>query len=159
MIHVNHTKPWINEEWTCTFTKAEPPFSDFSFCIKGSVTGPDGEGNAGKNFISQSGRVIINGGDAEQGGDWHLKRSYTVLKTIVNSGDSVKWKTYSISTNTIVPVVKTDSTIENNITLFQGVSNTSHILKIIKTGESFPPISKIKVYKPFWHHESKRIKG
>ena len=52
-----------------------------------------------QDFISRSGRVIIRKGDAENGGDWHLNRSYRVLKTIVNSGDTVKWKTYSISTD------------------------------------------------------------
>jgi hypothetical protein len=151
MIHIKHTRPWISEEWTCTFTAAAPPYSDFSFSIAGSVTGPDGDGTSGADFISPSGRVIIHGGDADKGGDWHLNRSFNVLKTVVSHGDAVKWKTYSISTDSFVPSACTDQEAENTLTLFQGVDNSEHILKIIKTGKSQPIISGITIYKPFWN--------
>ena len=150
MIHVNHTKPWINEEWTCTYTHAEPPFSDFSFNIKGSITGPDGEGKGVSDFCSPSGRVIIRRGDAEQGGDWHLNRSFQVLKTITKSGDEVKWKTYSCTMDYYKPVTAGDTTIENSTILFQGIPNSPHILQLIKTGEVAPRISQIRIFNPFW---------
>ena len=97
MIRVQHTQPWVSEEWLCIFTEAVPPYNDFRFKISGSVTGEDGSGSGSDDFISRSGRVIIDKGDAENGGDWHLNRSYRVLKTTVSRGDSVKWKTYTIS--------------------------------------------------------------
>jgi hypothetical protein len=127
MIQVKHTKPWVNEEWTCTFTYAEPPFSDFSFNITGSVTGPDGEGKAGTDFVSRSGRVIIRGGDAEQGGDWHLNRSFQVLKTITKPGDEIKWKTYSICLDYYRPAINKDTAGENCAILFQGIPNSPHL--------------------------------
>ncbi len=43
MIRVDHTTPWIDEEWSCVFTGVEPPYEDFRFTITGSVTGKDGE--------------------------------------------------------------------------------------------------------------------
>ena len=153
MIHVNHTKPWVNEEWTCTYTNAEPPFFDFSFSIRGSVTGPDGEGKGGTDFISPSGRVIIKGGDAEQGGDWHLNRSFQVLKTITKPGDEVKWDTYSISMDYFKPVIRNDKSIENCITLFQGIPNSQHLLQLVKIGEHPPLISGIRIYKPYWNDQ------
>jgi hypothetical protein len=153
MIHVSHSKFWINEEWTCTFTKAEPPFSDFSFRIRGSVTGPDGEGKGGTDFFSPSGRVTIKGGDAEQGGDWHLNRSFQVLKTIVNPGDIVKWETYSISMDYFKPVISNDKSIENCITLFQGIPNSQHLLQLVKIGKRPPLISGIRIYKPYWNDQ------
>jgi hypothetical protein len=149
MIHVNHTKPWVNEEWTCRFINAEPPFSDFSFSIRGSVTGSDGEGKGGTDFISPSGRVIIKGGDAEQGGDWHLNRSFQVLKTITKPGDEVKWKTYSCSVDYYKPLITRDTIIENISILFQGIPNSPHKLQLIKTGRVAPGISQIRIYKPF----------
>ncbi len=149
MIRVRHTEPWVSEEWSCIFTEAIAPYNDFSFKIAGSVTGSDGSGRGSRDFVSKSGRVIIDKGDAENGGDWHLNRSYKVLKTIVSKGDTVKWKTYSISTDTFVPASENDSERENITILFQGVPNTNHILKIIKTGQNFPKISEIRVYKPF----------
>ena len=139
MIRVRHTQPWVSEEWSCIFTEAIAPYNDFRFKIAGSVTGKDGKGRGSRDFVSKSGRVIIDKGDAEKGGDWHLNRSYKVLKTIVSEGDTVKWKTYSISTDTLIPAVPDQSAKETGTTLFQGVPNTNHILKIIKErGEVSP---------------------
>ena len=149
MIRINHSQPWVTEQWSCIFTKAKAPYHDFRFKIQGSVSGVDGHGGGTRDFVSKSGKVIIDKNDAEKGGDWHLNRSYRVLKTLVNNGDTVKWRTYTISKDILVPVMKSDKTVENSITLFQGVTNTSHVLKIIKTGVHNPPVSEIMVYKPF----------
>ncbi len=151
MIRIDHTNPWVSEEWSCVFTEAKPPYTDFGFSISGSVTGKDGEGRGSQDFISPSGRVIIRKNDAEDGGDWHLNRSYRVLKTIVNSGDTVKWKTYSISTNIFNTSSAADPSGEKKLILFQGVPNTGHILKITSSGGALPSISMIKVYRPYWN--------
>ena len=148
MIRILHTRPWVNEEWTCTFTTAEPPYSDFSFTIEGSVTGIDGEGTASSDFISPSGRVIIRGGDAEQGGDWHLERSYRVLKTVVHPGDQVRWKTFPICLDTLVAPLSSVQDTDGRYTLFQGVPNASHTLQLIRTGKEVPLIKEIRVYRP-----------
>ncbi len=152
MIHIQHQTPWITEEWTCTFTEATAPYEDFSFTISGSVTGKDGSGKANEDFVSTSKRVIISKGDAENGGDWHLNRSYKVLKTIVNTGDEVKWKTWSISADFWQPNADHKDTGIGFTTLFQGVPNTSHLLKIIPVeGKGKLPIQEIKVYRPFYN--------
>jgi hypothetical protein len=151
MIRIDHTATWVSEEWSCVFTEAKPPYTDFGFSISGSVTGNDGEGRASQDFVSPSGRVIIRKGDAEDGGDWHLNRSYKVLKTIVNSGDTVRWKTYSISTNIFNTSSTGDSAAEKCLILFQGVPNTDHILKITSSGGDLPAISMLKVYRPYWN--------
>jgi hypothetical protein len=149
MIQVKHSNSWICEEWTCTFTNAEPPYSDFTFSIKGSVTGPDGTGNAGTDFVSPSGRVIISGGDAEKGGDWHLNRSYQVLKTITKSGGEVKWKTYAISKDYYQPVNDISLPDKNTSILFQGIPNSAHTLKLVRTGPNIPAITEIRIFKPY----------
>ncbi len=111
------------EDWSCVFTEAQPPYLDFRFEIAGSVTGKDGQGTASPDFVSRSGRVIIRKEDAEAGGDWHLNRSYRVLKTIVNSGDTVKWKTFSISTDFITNQISRDNTADEvNIIIVSGSS-------------------------------------
>ncbi len=150
MIRVDHSSDWITEEWNCVFTEASPPYKDFRFTVSGSVTGRDGEGAASQDFISKSGRVIIRKGDAESGGDWHLDRSYRVLKTIVNSGDTVKWKTYSISMDEFTKSDCSDLLGMCSMILFQGVPNEGHILKIVATGGHLPAISMLKLYRPYW---------
>jgi hypothetical protein len=151
MIRIQHSKPWINEEWTCRFTGAEPPYSDFAFTISGSVTGEDGKGTGASDFISGSGRVIIRGGDAEKGGDWHLNRSLKVVNSVVKPGDEVKWKTYSIGMDYIKPVTGSSSSDKNISVLFQGIPNTRHILTLIRTGKNTPVLSEIRISKPYWN--------
>ncbi len=147
MIRVGHEAPWITEEWTCTFTEATAPFTDFAFEISGSKTGKDGSGTSNQDFISNSKRVIIKKGDADKGGDWHLHRSYQVVKSIINKGDEVKWKTYTESTDMYAPKAAADS-VENATTLFQGIPNTKHVLKL-KGRKKSMPVREIRVYKPF----------
>jgi len=147
MIRVQHKTPWIAEEWTIRFTDAKPPFENFSFEISGSVTGKDGSGEANIDFVSSSKRVIIDKDDAERGGDWHLNRSYNVLKTIVNTGDAVKWKTYSISND----IWQAEGKKLNISTLFQGVLNSKHELILIPENTSTLPITEIRVYRPFYN--------
>lgn len=148
MIRIERNVPWLNEEWACTFKEVSPPFDNFTFEIVGSKTGKDGVGRASEDFISKSKRVIIKKGDAGAGGDWHLKRSYQVLKTIVKTGDVVKWKTYSISTDLYNPPGKKDASAENITTLFQGIPNKDHVLTIKSTRKGIP-IKEIRVYKPY----------
>ena len=148
MIHIGHDAPWLSEEWTCTFTDAAPPFNDFAFEIRGSKTGEDGAGKGSEDFVSRSNRVIIKKGDAQTGGDWHLNRSYAVLKTVVQKGDVVKWRTYSISADSYEPRNSGTTSPEKVTTLFQGIPNTQHVLTLKSAGEDIP-IEEIRVYKPF----------
>lgn len=142
MIRVQHTTPWVSEDWFLKYTEAEPPYTDFRFEIWGSVTGNEGAGNGSEDFVSPSGRIIIKKGDAEEGGDWHLKRSYKVLKTTVNEGDTIHWKTYSISTD------KIDNTMSGKtITVYQGLPNTVHSVKL--HSKSRIPIKEVVVYRPY----------
>ena len=151
MIRVGHETPWIEEKWTCKFTEATAPYEDFSFEISGSVTGKDGAGRGNEDFVSLSKRVIINKGDAENGGNWHLNRSYKVMKTTVNSGDEISWDTYSISTDTLDLATHSNPKTEKVITLFQGIPNTNHVLTISGEGTEKLQVTEIRVYRPFYN--------
>ena len=151
MIQVKHQTPWIEEEWTCKFTEATAPYEDFSFEISGSVSGEDGSGKGSEDFVSQSKRIIINKDDAEKGGDWHLNRSNKVMKTMVNTGDEIKWKTYSISNDTLDLEQFSNSKAEKVVTLFQGVPNINHVLSITNNPKEKLPVKEIRVYRPFYN--------
>jgi hypothetical protein len=148
MIRIEKNSPWVEEEWTLLFTEAKPPYDDFSFRISGSVTGKDGKGRGAEDFVSHSGRVIIAGGDASAGGDWHLNRSYKVLKTIVTRGAAIRWRTYSESSDYITGSNSTDSSGTRSVIMFQGVPNTRHTLEIINPNGIEHGIKLIKTYRP-----------
>jgi hypothetical protein len=149
MIQITHQTPWIAEDWTCKFTEANAPYEDFSFEISGSRTGFDGSGTGNADFISNSKRIIIEKGDADQGGDWHLNRSFKVTKTEVKSGDEVSWKTYTISTDTLKLKKNNVPVAEEKITIFQGIPNKKHLLTIENLEEGKLPVKEVHVYKPF----------
>jgi hypothetical protein len=153
MIRIKHSSPWTNEKWRCTFTDAEPPYNDFTFSITGSVTGNDGKGSSLNDFKSNSGKVIIKGGDAEEGGDWHLKRSFKVLKTKVDAGESVTWRTFSISKDYFNGTeIEKEEGYPSEI-LFQGIPNSNHLLKLKSTGRKTPEIKEITVYRPLLNYQ------
>lgn len=145
MIRISHIAPWISEDWFLKFTEAKPPYNDFRYEIWGSVTGKDGSGNGSQDLISPSGRIIIYKGDAEEGGDWHLKRSYKVLKTTVNEDDTIRWKTFSISTDML------DYTMSRKtVTIYQGLTNSPHLITLSSNGKKAMPVKEIIVYRPYW---------
>jgi hypothetical protein len=148
MIRIRHSVPWTNEKWKCTFTEAEPPYLDFSFSIAGSVTGMDGTGRSSKDFKSKSGRIIITGGDAEEGGDWHLNRSFKVIRTTIKNEDAVTWNTFSLSKDYYIGPDIGEGKADYGQTLFQGIPNAGHILKLKGTGKRTPIIKEITVYRP-----------
>ena len=46
------------------------------------------------------------------------------------------------------PKPEKDLTIENTTTLFKGISNGKHVLKLVSDSKKVPEITMIKVYKP-----------
>jgi hypothetical protein len=53
----------VAETWTARLHDFSEDFSDFSFSVTGSVTGPDGSGRASEDFRSESGRVLLDASD------------------------------------------------------------------------------------------------
>ena len=148
MIRIRHTIPWIKEEWICTFGTLEKPYSDFSFSIRGSVTGNDGEGNSKNDYVSQSGRIIIKSGDAETGGDWHLQRSFRVTKAYLKTGETVKWKTYCIGSDHLSSHSGENTDLKQHI-IFQGIPNGKHTLLLERSGKKTAALRELIVFKPY----------
>lgn len=53
----------LEEEWTLTPRDFSADGQEFSFSVRGSRTGPDGEGSSTRRFVSASGRVVIEPSD------------------------------------------------------------------------------------------------
>ena len=47
----------VIEKWTINITECDAEKKVLKFALNGSATGPDGEGDASKRFVSDSGRV------------------------------------------------------------------------------------------------------
>ncbi len=63
LTRVGSEQPLVEEEWTMTPHDFSSDSQRFAFSVRGSVTGPDGEGTNTQRFVSRSGRVVIEPGD------------------------------------------------------------------------------------------------
>lgn len=129
------------EEWTLTATKDAVKEDLFRFSLQGSQTGADGTGTSAERFVSPSGRIII------EPSDWDVKYALGLpgINTVPETF-TVKWQTISHFTDSFAPQPNANPTIENVVTLAQGLKNGSHILEI--TGGPQTSLAALRIYRP-----------
>ena len=135
-------KPLVVEKWTLKFTELDVERKILKFSLSGSVTGPDGEGDASQRFVSNSGRVVI------EPGDWSVINALAYSKKPVPEGYVITWETRPLFEDVYQPPATPDKSREYATTLAQGLSNGPHVLELIPNGDGAVPIKGFKVYKP-----------
>lgn len=139
LLKIGSEKPLQREEWTLTMHDVAPDLKSFKFDVTGSSTGPDGSGERGARFVSNSGRVII------EPEDWNLEYCLAVFKTPVEDGFQVKWKVEPHYADQFAPPPAGRAGSELLITLAQGMPNGKHTLEISGSREA---IAAIRIYTP-----------
>ena len=158
---VQHHAPLVLEDWTATLSHFSQDGKHFQFSVRGSVTGPDGEGTADQTFISKSGRVVITPED------WNIAYAFGLMQGpwakdkskppfVLPQEITATWKIVpyfaDIYTTPIVPVgapIAPDPAIERPVILAQGLTNGPHQLQLI--GRTGPvKIKALRVYQPSW---------
>jgi hypothetical protein len=136
--------PLVAEEWTLTFgaidRTVEPPL--YHFYIQGSVTGNDGDGVSDEEFVSRSGRIVIPT-DA-----WFVYDAEKSMKKNVSPGYTIRWKSVLTGTDTCALPPPQNPAIERAITLFHGIENGTHELKLVKRVSGAFPAFIVRAYKP-----------
>jgi len=150
-VRIQRKVPWTNESFTLTFDSIDYDVRFFTFHVEGSECGYEGSGNNREDFISNSGRVFIQANEVNDSipGDWHVFRNYDVNKFQIEKGYQTTWRTYLMGTDKFVPMNVPDTIADNVITLFKGIPNGKHTLKLKCDGAEVPDIKMIKAYKPF----------
>jgi hypothetical protein len=128
------SKP-VAEDWTMTVTFRKDDGTAFDFELTGSVTGPDGKGGSGKDFVSNSGRIRISADD------YSFARIVSVSKKPVPKTVEVKWSVYQMGTDVF-------SGAANRTTLAQMLPPGPHELRIIPNGDGPVPVKDIIVHRP-----------
>jgi hypothetical protein len=135
-------KPLVVEKWTLEFTELDVEKKILKFTVCGSVTGPDGEGDASQRFVSNSGRVVI------EPRDWSVINALAYSKKPVPEGYVITWETRPLFVDVYQALATPDKSREYATTLAQGLSNGPHVLELIPNGDGQVPIKSFKVYKP-----------
>ena len=134
----------VLEDWTITFSQIAANGADFQYEVKGSVTGPDGKGNAKEKFVSRSGRLIIDP-------QWFMIPN---LVQMVRKGSPYPDGTHcTVSvranfTDIWKPQLPQNPASEDRCTLACGLANAPHTLEIIPNGDGDLPLWAIVVHRP-----------
>lgn len=124
------------EDWSLTVISIDSVKQQMVYALKGSKTGEDGTGNSSELFTSKSGKISI------KPDYWFMRRNKDDFSQYswLQPGDVLKWQTKSMCHESRV---LTPSSVQ---TLFQGINNTKHQLKITRHGAKH--IKEIIVYAP-----------
>lgn len=130
------------EEWTLDVKKDPANEKFYTFALRGSKTGPDGEGRSDKDFVSNSRRVAF------AAKSWDIDFAMKTLAGVktIPAAFTVKWKTVPYFVDEFVSPGIKDKTVETVVTLAQGLKNGKHTLEI--SGSPETPIAAIRIYRP-----------
>jgi hypothetical protein len=82
----NHTA----EDWTATITKLSSDQKTFEFDVHGSVSGDEGHGDSGHDFVSKSGNLSI------EAQDWMFARAFDLKHTPIAAPYEVHWSVIDV---------------------------------------------------------------
>jgi len=140
LLRVQSEAPLRIEDWALTLTETSDDLKTVKFTLLGSVTGEDGEGISTERFVSRSGRIVI------EPEDWNLAYCRQVHQHTVRAGHRITWKVIPLFQDTFWPVPSEDPSIENVVTLAQGLGQGVHHLEL--RGKSAANLSALRVYLP-----------
>jgi hypothetical protein len=133
----------IVEDWTLKVLKSTPDGEEIFFRVFGSLTGEDGEGINTEKFVSNSGRVVIEGGD-----EWLVARALDYKKKEMPDNYNVTWRVEPHFQDLLsFPGNNFDGT-DNAVTLIEGIPNGPHVLRLIPWPGAQLRIKGIRAYCP-----------
>jgi len=139
---ISSQKPPVLESWEAVCTGFNEKQTEFTFTIKGSVTGPDGSGNAKQKFVSNSGRIVI------ESEDWVFEYDKQVSNKKAPDGFKVHWNVELMGTDEYATPVAENPAKEYPTVLASNLDNGSHTLELAAKDGNKPTIKAIVVYKP-----------
>ena len=139
LLKVDDQAPLQLEQWRLTLTQISEDQKQFRFTIDGSETGYDGQGQSDQQFVSNSGRVVI------EPENWNLAYALSVFHNRIDDGFEISWDVVPyFADNLSAPA---DHLIRGDaITVAQGLPGGSHQLQL--EAQAKGQIKAIRVYHP-----------
>jgi len=140
--HIGHEKPLILEKWTAKIIECDPEKNILRYEVIGSTTGPDGQGDHLKRFVSNSGRVVI------EPRMWMVCWAVKYRKKPLPEDFEVTWEVKPLFKDVYEAPEVEDPTKESAVTLAQGLTNSKHTLRLIPNDDGPLAIKAFRVYRP-----------
>jgi len=129
------------EDWAMEVVKDRQDARKFHFALRGSKTGPDGEGRSDRRFVSRSARIVI------EPEDWNIEFALMLAQVKpVPDHFTMTWRVVPRFVDEFVSPGVKDATVESTVTLAQGLAGGKHVLEI--SGSESTPIAGLRVYCP-----------
>ncbi|WP_416673943.1 SGNH/GDSL hydrolase family protein [Egbenema bharatensis] len=142
VMQVSASAALIPERWTAVITEINDTCDRFRFRVYGSETGFDGEGQNDRQFVSQSGRVVI------EPQDWWIDDACQLFQIATPEGFQFHWRVEPLFSDVYVPPAIETASPPPTTTIAQGLPNQTHTLEIISPEGNPAPIAAIRVYRP-----------
>jgi hypothetical protein len=139
ILRVRNQQPLVEEEWILTMRNTGGELATIEFDVAGSVTGPDGIGNVGERFVSNSKRVVI------EPDDWNLASCVQVFGRRLTDGFTVKWKSEFRGVDEFSGRQTLRGGDEQTQTLVQGLTNGRHRLAL---AGNLQAATGLRIYRP-----------
>lgn len=148
----------LEESWELKFTHVSGDNLKLRYTVTGSKTGPDGEGESGKLFVSNSGRITINPDDflsEKRNGDSSKKELEPVQGEL-----AIRWNVRPLFTDEVHGIPPRKGEPYNDryliqyryVTVADGLPHGEHELTLLPVppkskGDIFP-IDTVEIHKP-----------
>lgn len=139
---IGHEKPLIVEKWTAGILECDPEKNVLRYEVIGSKTGPDGQGDHLKRFVSNSGRVVI------EPRMWMVCWAVKYRKKPLPEDFEVTWEVKPLFNDQYTAPDTQGTTKESTVTLVQGLTNGKHTLRLVPHGDEPLAIKGFRVYRP-----------
>jgi len=140
ILKVGSAAPLVEEDWTLEITSAAADGSACAFSLRGSKTGPDGEGVSTNRFVSKSGRIVI------EPADWNLGYAMKVFKRPLPEKFAVTWKSI-LHGQDIVSADPGKNGEESVVTIADGLAPGGHVIELRGT-ELQNSVKALRAYRP-----------
>jgi len=140
LVRVDHERPLVLEDWSLTITDVSPDGKRWSYSVRGSITGPDGDGRSDAVFVSASGRVKIDPAA------WFANGGPRV-------GYAIRWKVVPMFADVLEPAQGADEAGWQWVTVAQGLPNGPHVLELAADEPAGIAVRSIRAYRPPFREE------
>lgn len=135
LVRVDHESPLAVEDWTLKLTEVSPDGKRWRYAVRGSVTGPDGEGASDTPFRSPSGRVKIDPAA------WFANGA-------PRAGYEIRWKVVPMFMDEMAAPVGAAADDAQEFTVAQGLPNGPHVLELLADVTEGVQVRRIVTYRP-----------
>ncbi len=138
------------EDWQATLNQVSPDQKYFTFSVKGSVSGNEGNGDAYHDFHAKTGNLSI----ASE--DWMVGRAFTDSHTPLPVPFVVHWSVQYVCGATPEVIDMGDGSKQYRYVLATGLSNTKHVLRLTGPGNTvlasdMAGATELRIYRPPLH--------